>query len=53
MTYNKIQNSIIKGITSMNLQNELGSVTKYLMVTALYHKNLAMDFKMTIHRIKS
>ena len=54
MTYNKIQSSIIEGITSMNLQvNELGSVTKYLMITALYHKNLVMDFKMTIHRIKS
>ena len=54
MTYNKIQSSITEGITSMNLQvNELGSVTNYLMITALYHKNLVMDFKMTIHRIKS
>ena len=54
MTYNIIQSSITEGITSMNLQvNELGVVTKYLMVTALYHKNIVMDFKMTIHRIKS
>ena len=38
----------------MDLQvNELGSVTKYLMVTTLYHKNLVMDFKITIHMIKS
>ena len=38
----------------MNLQvNELGSVTKYLMITTLYHKNLVMDLNMTIHMIKS
>ena len=54
MTYNKMQSSITEGIASMNLQvNELHSVTKYLMITALYHKNILMDFKMTIHRIKS
>ena len=54
MKYNKIQSSITEGITSMNLQvNELGFVPKYLMIIAIYHKNLVMDFKMTIHRIKS
>ena len=39
---------------SMNLQvNENHSITQYLIITALYNKNIVMDFKMTIHKIKS